>query len=91
MFIVFSDDIPWARAHIPICSPVYYMTHNNGDTDYEDLRLMSLCNHFITANSSFSWWGAWLGDYEDKIVVCPERWYNDGMKNNIIPDRWVKI
>ena len=91
VFIVFSDDIPWARAHIPICSPVYYMTHNNGDTDYEDLRLMSLCNHFITANSSFSWWGAWLGDYEDKIVVCPERWYNDGMKNNIIPDRWVKI
>jgi len=91
VFIVFSDDIPWAREHIPICFPVYYMTHNNGETDYEDLRLMSLCKNFITANSSFSWWGAWLGDYEDKIVVCPQRWYNDGTKNNIIPDRWVKI
>jgi hypothetical protein len=90
-FIVFSDDILWTREHIPICFPAYYMTHNNGETDYEDLRLMSLCNHFITANSSFSWWGAWLGDYEDKIVVCPERWYNDGTKNNIIPDRWIKI
>ncbi len=91
VFIVFSDDIPWAREHIPISFPVYYMTHNNGDTDYEDLRLMSLCNYFITANSSFSWWGAWLGGYKDKIVVCPKRWYNDGTNNDIIPERWVKI
>lgn len=91
VFIVFSDDILWARENIPIDFPVYYMTHNNSETDYEDLRLMSQCTHFITANSSFSWWGAWLGDYEDKIVVCPQRWYNDGTKNDIIPERWVKI
>jgi len=91
VFIIFSDDIPWARDNIPISFPAYYMTHNNIDTDYEDLRLMSRCKYFITANSSFSWWGAWLGGYKDKIVVCPKRWYNDGTNNDIIPERWVKI
>lgn len=91
VFIVFSDDIPWAQANISIPFPAYYMIQNNEDTDYEDLRLMSLCKYFITANSSFSWWGAWLGNAEDKIIVCPEKWYNDGTKNDIIPDRWVRL
>lgn len=91
VFIVFSDDVPWVREHLHIPYPTYYMDHNDGSTDYEDMRLMSMCDHFITANSSFSWWGAWLGTSEDKIVVCPEKWYADETKVDIIPNYWVKM
>lgn len=92
VFFVFSDDLEWTKEHIPIPSEVHYMDQNGPDEDYEDLRLMMSCKYFIIANSSFSWWGAWLGNYEDKIVVCPEYWFNDSeMKTDIICDSWVRM
>lgn len=92
VFFVFSDDMEWTKSMISFSHKVYYMGHNGPDEDYEDLRLMMQCKHFIIANSSFSWWGAWLGSYEGKIVVCPKDWFNDSdMETDIICDSWVKI
>lgn len=92
VFFVFSDDIEWAKEYIITEHQTYFMTQNGADKGYEDLRLMMQCKHFIIANSSFSWWGAWLGKYQDKVVVCPKRWFNDPEKRtDIICDSWVRI
>ena len=92
VFFVFSDDLEWTKTNLSIPYEVHYMDQNGPDEDYEDLRLMTQCKYYIIANSTFSWWGAWLGNYVDKIVVCPKNWFNDpDMKTDIIPDSWVKI
>lgn len=91
-FFVFSDDIEWVKENISIPSPCHYMEHNGPTKNYEDLRLMSNCKYFIIANSSFSWWGAWLGTYPEKIVIAPQKWVNDPNANiDIIPDSWIKL
>jgi len=76
-----------------INAPTTYVGHNPSDKNYEDLRLMSLCNHFIIANSSFSWWGAWLSRNKSKIVIAPSKWfqkikYNDSDR---LPKEWIRI
>lgn len=92
VFFVFSDDMIWTKKHISIPYEVHYMDHNSPAQDYEDLRLMTLCKHFIIANSSFSWWGAWLGTHRDKIIIAPNMWFNDSnLKENIVPSNWVRI
>lgn len=92
-FFVFSDDPAWAKDNLIFAYPTFYLGHNQADKNYEDLRLMNLCRHNIIANSSFSWWGAWLNNHPQKIVVAPQKWYNDSSKNiqDIIPDNWIKI
>jgi hypothetical protein len=74
-FFIFSNDHEWVKKNIRIPHPTYHVTHNNVEKGYEDLRLMSLCKHFIIANSSFSWWGAWLSKNENKIVATPQPWF----------------
>ncbi len=73
-FFIFSNDHDWVKKNIHIKHPKYHVTHNDVETAHEDLRLMSLCQHFIIANSSFSWWGAWLSSNRDKIVTTPRPW-----------------
>lgn len=73
-FFIFSDDHRWVKKNISIETPKCHVTHNDVETAHEDLRLMSLCQHFIIANSSFSWWGAWLSSNRDKIVTTPSPW-----------------
>ena len=73
-FFIFSDDHEWVKKNIQIPYPTYHVTHNNVETGFEDLKLMSLCKHFIIANSSFSWWGAWLSSNDDKIITTPKPW-----------------
>ena len=92
-FFVFSDDISWARTHITLPGLIDWVDHNGPDCDYEDLRLMNLCQHHIIANSSFSWWGAWLGSNPEKLVVAPQKWLNDPTKNtrDIVPECWIRI
>ena len=70
-----------------------FIDFNDALTNFEDLKLMATCKHNIIANSSFSWWGAWLNQNVEKIVISPEQWFNDDSRytGDIIPASWVKI
>lgn len=95
-YFLFSDNPVEAEKKFSLPEGrITYVSHNQGDENaYADLWLMSQCQHFIIANSTFSWWGAWLGKCAEKIVVCPAdeirgtTWW--GFKG-LIPDRWVKV
>lgn len=91
MFFVFSDDIDWVKNNLDI-QPCTYIDWNKKDNSYVDMQLMSNCKHNIIANSSFSWWGAWLNKYPSKIVFAPSQWlpFFDGTRD-IIPTIWEKI
>jgi hypothetical protein len=71
-FYVFSDDINWCRKNFMVDSLAHYVDHNMDD-EIAELWLMSQCKHFIIANSTFSWWGAWLSSYSGKIIIIPEK------------------
>lgn len=93
-YFIFSDDIGWVKENLKIENAIYVETQEKR-IPHEDIYLMSLCNHNIIANSSFSWWGAWLNQNEEKIVIAPKRWFaNDRMQEqakDIIPQSWIKI
>lgn len=90
---IFSDDHEWVRDNLKVDGPVTFVAHNDAGTNYEDLRLMSLCKHHIIANSTFSWWGAWLGGDKDKVVIAPSRWFQTGDldSSHVVPGRWIRI
>jgi len=90
---IFSDDIQWVKENLKIDFPHQYINHNQGVESYNDMRLMSLCKHHIIANSSFSWWGAWLCSNANKTVVAPKRWFvkTDIDTRDITPDSWVRL
>ena len=91
-FFIFSDDIEWVKNNLKIDSPCQYVDHNQGAESYKDMHLMSLCRHHIIANSSFSWWGAWLNSSEDKIVVAPKKWFaNKTNIKDLFPQDWVLL
>lgn len=91
-FFIFSDDIDWVKSHLYIDgTEVIYVDHEN-KKDYDDLRLMYSCKHNIIANSSFSWWGAWLNINTEKIVIAPEKWTASAYYNpDLIPEKWLTI
>lgn len=91
-FFVFSDDPSWVQANLAVPLPATFITHN-ASSCHEDLRLMSLCRHHIIANSSFSWWGAWLNYNPEKIVVSPSRWFMnpDIDTSDLLPGSWLRI
>lgn len=95
-YYIFSDDIAWVKANFDFLEDrkVVFVQNNTGVNSYIDMQLMSNCKYNIIANSTFSWWGAWLNNYEDKIVITPKMWYNDPERcknNDIVPDDWIKI
>lgn len=92
-FFVFSNDIEWAKNNLSIPHSVVYVTNNYSDTDYEDLQLMSQCDHNIISNSTFSWWGAWLGEQPEQTTIAPSLWLMDQPTRDldIVPDRWHVI
>lgn len=90
-FFIFSDDPDWAESNLSIANSKIVRC-NNADKNYADLRLMSLCKHNIIANSTFSWWGAWLNQNADKIVIAPQKWFNDDKNTaDLIPENWIRI
>jgi len=92
-FFVFSDDPQWVRESLKMPYPMTIVDHNERDKDYEDLRLMSQCKHHIIANSTFSWWGAWLVQRKDKMVFAPKSWHacKKFDTRDLIPDKWARI
>jgi hypothetical protein len=93
-FFVFSDDLDWTRRHLVIDHPHTLVDANDAEHPQEDLRLMSRCRHHIIANSSLSWWGAWLNPRADKIVIAPRRWFGPGAKGDardIVPPEWRRL
>lgn len=91
MFFIFSDDIEWVKKYININNKVM-VDLNTASESYRDMQLMSNCKYNIIANSTFSWWGAWLNDHKNKIVIAPKKWFNyDINTKDVIPDEWIKI
>ena len=93
IFLVFSDDIQWVKTHVKFEDEVFFVSQEKLE-DYEELILMSKCKHNIIANSSFSWWGAWLNTNDKKIVIGPNRWFDTIGKNagyNIMPSEWIRL
>ena len=90
---VFSDDPAWVSQNVRFRSPTTLVDHNDASRDYADLQLMSLCRHHIIANSTFSWWGAWLCVNPDKVIIAPKQWFGEGAHStrDLIPESWVRL
>lgn len=90
---VFSDEPEWVKQNMAFSVPAEIVDHNPPEMGYEDLRLMSSCKHAIIANSSFSWWGAWLIRNPDKLVIAPHRWLNraEDSISDRLPPGWLQV
>lgn len=92
---VFSDSPDWAEENLRLPYPTTFVRPSHGivGKDYEDLCLMNQCKHYIIANSSFSWWGAWLCPNPEKVVIAPQTWFNGPARDmvDLIPDPWHRI
>jgi hypothetical protein len=92
-FFIFSDDLAWAKDHLEFIDKVTFVELDKTTPDHEEMILMSLCKHNIIANSSFSWWGAWLNQNDDKMVIAPKKWFADETinTNDLIPSLWIRL
>lgn len=92
VFYVFSDDMAWVRQNLSMSFPCIYVDHNRLAESYRDMQLMSLCQYHVIANSSFSWWGAWLNSSSEKLVVAPRSWFRNGTDDrDLIPNEWIRL
>jgi len=91
-YLIFSDDINWCQENFGFIKNKHFITNN---TNYEDLHLMSMCNHNIMANSSFSWWGSWMNKNKNKKVIAPRNWFGEKNKHletkDIYPENWIVV
>ena len=89
-FFIFSDDLGWAKENLEFLKNLTFINLDKSVSDHEEMILMSLCKHNIIANSSFSWWGAWLNQNDEKKVVAPKKWFlvDDFNTKDLIPDNW---
>lgn len=91
-FYIFSDDIAYAKESDLCPDGAVFVDCVEDWNAYDALRLMSLCKHFIIANSTFSWWGAWLSENADKLVIRPDPWFANMLENNtrdLCPESWL--
>ncbi len=92
VFYVFSDDMEWVRRHIDFLPNFVLVDFNREENSFLDMQLMSSCKHHIIANSSFSWWGAWLNPNVEKIVIAPQKWFCNGLDDSdLIPSQWIRL
>lgn len=92
-FFFFSDDIEWVKEHFLPQNNFYFIEPTPEELSYQDMYIMSQCKHNIIANSSFSWWGAWLNQNPDKIVIAPKQWFLDKNTDtkDVIPVSWIAL
>tara|TARA_R110002051_G_scaffold9348_1_gene37118 strand:+ start:32 stop:853 length:822 start_codon:yes stop_codon:yes gene_type:complete len=92
-YYVFSDDMDWVKANFKSNHKAVYVDFNDASTAFEDIKLMSNCQHNIIANSSFSWWAAWLNTNLNKIVIAPKQWFNGEQYDytDVVPKPWIKL
>ncbi len=90
---VFSDDPAWVSENFNLPYQTRVIGHNSPDNAIEDLRLMTVCKHHVIANSSFSWWGAWLGKNQNKAIIAPSSWFSNSKYSNqdIYCKDWIRI
>lgn len=94
LYCIFSNDIEWCRLNLESIitrGKIIYINWNKGKSSYIDMQLMANCKYNIIANSSFSWWGAWLNRNPNKIVLTPSRWMNKFLSKDPVPDSWIRI
>lgn len=92
VFVIFSDDIPWVKENFDFSRNMIFVDWNRGKESYIDMLMMSLCNHNIIANSTFSWWSAWLNSNKDKCVIAPRYWRsNDKNESSLYPGDWILL
>ena len=103
-FYFFSDDIAWSKSNFG-GSGDEFIEHNTGSEAYKDMLLMASCKHNIIANSTFSWWGAWLNSNPDKVVIAPKQWFKSNFLDkkepvyasrvyntkDLIPQTWIRL
>ena len=90
-FFIFTDDVDWVRDNLKLTHEHTFVINTS---EIDDLHLMSLCKHHIIANSSFSWWGAWLNSNSEKIVIGPQKWFNnqpDWNTKDLLPNKWIRV
>lgn len=93
LVLIFSDDLTWVKENLKLKNDTIFVDGNSGKDSFQDMYLMSLCHHNIIANSSFSWWGAWLNQNEKKKVVAPQNWFatNAHSLEDLLPETWKRI
>ena len=90
--LVMSDDVEWCKENIKLPNVIF--SDNSKFWDEYGIWLLSMCHHFIISNSTFSWWGAWLSDYKDKVVITPSTWFGPNVEyksDDIYCKDWIKI
>ena len=97
VFIFFTNDLPWVKDHLTpevlgiAAESVIYREQEDITDDFEELFVMSACNHAIITNSTFNFWGAWLINNPDKIIAAPKDWFKDDKPIDIVPDNWKRF
>jgi hypothetical protein len=93
VFFVFSDDMNWVKNNVDIKYPACFVDLDIAGKDYQELVLLSKCKHHIIANSSFSWWGAWICNQPGKTVIAPKRWFRDPkiITDDLVPQTWTRL
>ncbi len=91
VFFIFTDDREWCKNHFKGPNFITVELQEGENTDVADMILMSRCKHHIIANSSFSWWSAWLGDTSEKIIIAPSKWINNRKMDDVYTDRMTKV
>ena len=94
--VIFSDAVDWVEENLDLSGFDANVTFVRGEKDYMDIHLMSMCEHNIIANSTFSWWGAWLNSNEEKVVIAPTEWHPLHKKRkfsdeDIICKDWIRV
>ena len=96
-FVIFSDDIEWVRNNIDFNeagisdNQIEFRTEDRIVSNFEEMYVMASCKHAIISNSTFNFWGAWMIDNPDKVIVAPKNWFKDGKPIDIIPPEWIQV